>query len=366
LRRLGAIWLAGLLASCSWPSGRDEPWYQLRPATYWIARLGECEIPNEWGSLGTVSCRKPTLAIVRMGPAAVPACIRALKGGRQNMRAGAVKALAIYGPRARTAIPALVETLQDFGQPAQVPPGYPGSLGFTDRVVSVLAKIDPEVKESLPRLMVALRQPESVQPLSALPSARDEAWARSLAWRVGRVHLAFAAAQLEPGNEAALDVLLDSLQYEDPELRNLSAEQLKELRRGAPVRDRWGNQIGIKAAAVREWAATALRNLVPTLVPLLQHTDPAVAKRTAGAFHAMGSLAVPPLIELIRSRNRSHGDPEVRRGAILALGAVGAPASTALPDLRLLREDPDELVRANADAVLKKLDPNFAAGQAPN
>jgi len=240
-----------------------------------------------------------------------------------------------------------------------------GNLSATASVVATLMKIDPQPTEALPRLTMALRQPEPVPPASALPSARYEAATSTLRWRIWRIEVAYAAARLDPGNEAALVVLLDSLEYEDPELTSLSAEQRENLKHNRPVFDesgdfvrRRGESVGVIAvrdAAVREQAARALQLLMPTLVPLMSDANPDVVKRIASAFQSMGANAVPDLLSMMR-RDR---DPILRRNAILALGEVGAAASTAVESLRLLREDEDEIVRANADSMLKKLDPGY-------
>lgn len=366
LKALMLIATTGVLAGCSMLSGGDEPRYQLRSATYWIERLGRCGGRNElFGSALSRSCRKPVQAIRSMGPAAVPACVRALKSQRAGAYAGAMAALWIYGPIAKSAIPALVDLLVDFDRRNGPIPSGTGNLEATDSVVATLMNIDPQPKETLPRLMMALRQAEPVPPASALPSARHEAAINTLRWRIWRIEVAYAAARLDPGNGAALAVLLDSLEYADPELRSLSAEQREKLKHGTPLFDESGHfvrrggepvaVIDVRDAALREQAARALQLLTPVLVPLMSDANPDVVKRIASAFKSMGANAVPDLLSMMRRGQ----DPILRRNAILALGEVGAAASTAVESLRLLREDEDEIVRAHADSLLKKLDAGY-------
>jgi HEAT repeat protein len=60
---------------------------------------------------------------------------------------------------------------------------------------------------------------------------------------------------------------------------------------------------------------------------------------------------VPSLIQGLR-----HERPEVRRGAAMALGAMGPGGKAGAEDLRRALDDPDADVRAAAADALKKVE----------
>ena len=71
------------------------------------------------------------------------------------------------------------------------------------------------------------------------------------------------------------------------------------------------------------------------------------------ALAAIGTPAVPPLIEALKSPV-----PNRRSGAAKALGAIGTPAEVALPVLKeLARADSAETLRKAADEAVKAIKP---------
>lgn len=333
MKRMLAIGIAGVVAGCTLPGRMDEPSYRLRPASYWIERLGECEVPNEiFGSLFSSSCRTPIQAIESMGLAAVPACARALK--HRPPSRGALRALAIYGPGAIDMIPALVDTIQHF---------QPPSLFYTDVLLNTLTKIDPQAQKSLPTLMAALSRPEPLWAGSPGPTSAGDAAMRRFAWAIARIQVAYAVVRLGTGNERALALLLESSTYEEANGGRLGGTRPGTLPRG-------DQEFSGRPATA------ALLHLVPTLAPLMVHPEPGVVKLAGSAFRQIGEPAVSDVLHLFRVGRTGPADPATRRGAVLALGEIGASAAGAVPQLELLRDDPDEVVRAYAAAVLRKLD----------
>ena len=93
---------------------------------------------------------------------------------------------------------------------------------------------------------------------------------------------------------------------------------------------------------------------VPVLVKLFPDVD---AIRAAAKYKAAAGPAVPRLTELLR-----HDDPAVRWQAGRALGKIGEPALSALPELvRQMANDPDPLVREHAAEALGDIGPSAAA-----
>jgi HEAT repeat protein len=81
-----------------------EAQHQGHPVTYWLKLLGSDEEPAQQAAVEALS---------RLGQAAVPELIRALKDEDWQVRNQAAVALGVIGPEARAAVPALSELLQD-------------------------------------------------------------------------------------------------------------------------------------------------------------------------------------------------------------------------------------------------------------
>jgi HEAT repeat protein len=65
-----------------------------------------------------------------------------------------------------------------------------------------------------------------------------------------------------------------------------------------------------------------------------------------------GKIAIPALIGMLDAKEAA-----VRRQAARALGELGDQARDAVPSLRKALMDPDEVVRSEATAALKKMGP---------
>jgi hypothetical protein len=91
-------------------------------------------------------------------------------------------------------------------------------------------------------------------------------------------------------------------------------------------------------------------------IALLRHDDWSVQGQAIGVLVRMDSAAVPFLIEALQSR-----DPSVRRGAVAALGRIGAHAAPAKDALlrRIAREEVPP-IRARILEALLAIDPGAA------
>ncbi|MXY99392.1 hypothetical protein F4Y93_01620 [Candidatus Poribacteria bacterium] len=113
----------------------------------------------------------------------------------------------------------------------------------------------------------------------------------------------------------AIDPLIVGLTDDNPQVREMSAWTLSE----------------IKQPAAR---------IVPALITVL--TDPDENIRVAGSviLQGMGAPAVPYLIDALSAES-----PEIRLNAAYALGEIGAPLDTILPALIRTLTDPEWNVR---------------------
>ena len=86
-------------------------------------------------------------ALSRMGTAAVPGLVEALRSNNPEVRAGAARALAMMGPPAADAIPALISALND---PNEVVRRY---------AIRALGRLGERAKEATPVLLEMLKTP---------------------------------------------------------------------------------------------------------------------------------------------------------------------------------------------------------------
>lgn len=99
---------------------------------------------REWGVRQTA-----TDSLARIGPAAIPALIDALKDPNAEVRDRAAQALARMGPPARQAVPQLIAALQD--------PDWK----VRRSAARALGQIGPDAEKAVPALIEIIRDPAS-------------------------------------------------------------------------------------------------------------------------------------------------------------------------------------------------------------
>ena len=310
------LWsLALVLASCSLPSGPDEPYYELRPATYWIKQLGVSESWRYSAFFREQPIRRKSIeALMKMGPAAVPACLRALKDGDWRVRTGATLALALYGDGAREAAPALAGAVMD---------------------------PDPTVRRlAIEALVKTGAAPTSVVPILRQGLSHQDPMIRDSA--------ACAIAGFDPGDEAAFQTLIDGLRYVDVVFRD-ALQRFPATGRERPeqimeIQTRTGQRILNHEDEVREDAAHCLGQLGPAAKRSLPHViaalDSPYADVRGAAADALGKIGLD---------------------ATGPVAEVGAENERVVSDLQALLKSGDPRVREAAQVALSKLDPNSRA-----
>ena len=227
-----------LLMACGCSGG--EPRYRLRTADHWIERRAASIRPNEWG--WRPSGKTAIEALRTIGPAAVPACMRAVGSGDLSVRLAAVETLSMYGAASRPALPLLIDRTRD-------PQWHEYRRGdhnwdFTEAVGRALATIDPARTHTAGLLRSALNAPKPPIPQRGpggvwqSPEEREfEAW---MIREVGRIHLAYLALTLDDSNAEAREIISSALAYEDP---RLTPETRGRLAAGESVRDGDGHKM---------------------------------------------------------------------------------------------------------------------------
>lgn len=318
---------------------------------------------------------------------AVPALMEILKDS--DLRGIAVQALGHIGPGAKAAIPALVQE-------------YKAGNADTYRmsVTFALIRIDPQAaKVTVPFLVDRVKKNddrislEAIQALMSMgPEAKDAIPALTDIVRGGRDVLpawsAYALAKIAgPQAPIAIPHVLDLLGHEIVDASDLIADlgppavpailDAVRQRDGAPPH-RAGRALGLigskfpevipilvktlkdKDVGPRHAAAEAFwgigpkgREAVPALTEALKDGDVMVRLGAAWALvHILGSEATASVPTLIALAGKAENHQNVRRSAILGLGAVGKAAKEAVPLLTALEKDPFFHVAATRSRLL--------------
>ncbi len=216
-------------------------------------------------------------ALTRIGDAAKPALIEALKTGTPNLRTGAAKALGGFGPKAKDAIPALIENFATTDPALRAELVDALSLIGPDSVAPLresLASPDPKFREGSARALGALGElaaPAGPDLLRRLTQETDQA---------ARIGILSTLPRLGLPQEQILPPLLTALRDSNDDLRRAATNALLAIH---PAR----------------------KTAVPALIALLH--EPAMAERAAhvlGGYSGEAAEAAPVILSLITDEGK--------------------------------------------------------------
>jgi HEAT repeat protein len=295
---------------------KEEDRWKNKPVSFWIKRLQARD----------VAARKEAVqALAVIGPGAytaVPALVRALDDDETVIREGAIIALGKIGPRAKAAVPALVGILRD------------KDFHFQIQTFAALRQIGPEDKKTtlvLARLMLHAKT-TSVQGDAAVT-----------------LYL------LGPKNKAALPLFKEALR--DQKLRARHEPTVVILGAiGLDAAPLLAEAVQDRYAGIRNHAVAALKKLgpaaagtLPALKKALEHEDGGVR---AAALAAISAIDAKPMALLTRML-ADDDEPGVRRTAADGLASLGPKAKPAMG--ALIKALADRGVTGSADLALKNI-----------
>lgn len=300
-------------------------------------------------------------------PEDVPDMILRLRDPEPKVRVGAAWALGELGPKARDAVPDLLEALKD--------------RSIANLAQYALARIG---KPAIPALVKLMKDEDNAM--------RDPADLHSQLCS----HAFYALREMGPEAKAVIPDLIELIKVpkfgragfieflgdfgsDAKDAIPLLSDILLEGRLEPTGRDnfeRWKaattlgqiGRLGVPALlrALREsddqgryWAAVGLceagpeaEAAIPALLELRTDRDIRVREMAGSALEAVGKAAVPALIRGLR-----HDDLYVRGEAVRLLGRLGPDARDAAPHLKRLLDDEDPFIGKAAAAALSKVSP---------
>src|SRR5262249_36945699 len=348
-----------------------------------------------------------------------------LKDDNANIRRGAAWAFEWLGPDARAAIPALLDALQgDERAVAHAAAAAIGQVGVSDvrallpllphrdarvrgRAALTCELLGPRAKEAVPGLLQALRDEDGIvrrhaaaalgrAGASDLPTVRPALMAALKDKEpLVRIEAAEALGQLHLEIDSAVTVLISAVRDPDDRIRWRAIIALGRI--GPPAKDaaaflgqaRNDKNPVVAADAIRSLgrlgkpgvtilverlldrdlaqrkrayaalivAGPAAQDAVPRLFEAFNRQDADDAEYLATTLRQLGPVAIPTLMEALQAKENY-----VRSNAISILGRIGKDAAEAKPRLIAALRDEDEKVRTDAAFALARIDPNGSEG----
>ncbi len=300
-------------------------------------------------------------ALASVGPSAVPALAKALKKRDGQARANAIDALTQLGPKAKEAVPALIDALAD------------DDVYYA--AVEALWKIKELPEEDVPALVALLR-----------PGDKKAVGHSEAAWQsAARQHAMYLLGWMGWKARDAIPALVEALGDRDPALRLAAAEALwiieRRPERVLPTLIAAVQPGGEKAVrrdkdegrdTDRGWAMSLLgeigpqaRQTIPAVAQALGDPDPELRCRAPEALwriEGRPERLVPTLIALVECREEdapegaTWWDPSyIRCRAAALLGAIGPEARQAVPALIQAIKDQDSVLCVPAIDALAEM-----------
>jgi len=220
------------------------------------------------------------------------------------VRRNASYELSKLGPKAKIALPALIQALDDDDKQVWA------------NAIAAISALGPEAKDAIPTLLADFDSKSASRQRSYY---RDQVLIRN----------AYALARIGP---AAIPPLIEGLRSPDTMMRSGAARALGGM-------------------------GPAAKDAVPALIENLGHRDDALQRDVIEALGHIGDAAKPRLIEAL-----AWNEARQRSTAALALGAMGKSAPDAVaPMLARLKTETDTTVRASLLTALPKLGTDVSA-----
>jgi HEAT repeat protein len=253
-----------------------------------------------------VSLMHVAQALARIGSAAIPPLQTALESKDAQQRAGAARAIGAMGPAASVAVPALVKNLGDGSD--EVRQGSAEALGqigapAKSAVVAALGDADAKRRAGAALALAQLGSAAKDTAPTLIPILEKE---QDPAARMAQIT---ALPKTGPDRERGVPLLVAAATDPDDTVRH----------------------VGINALA----AARALHpDAVPALAGLLKNSDPAMRQRAAHVLGRLGPDAASALPALVDAALASNGD-DVFTDALTQNGPAALPALlSALKDAK--------------------------------
>jgi HEAT repeat protein len=246
---------------------------------------------------------------------AAPALLALLKGSNRRLAFEAAKALAAMGLHGDEVVPVILEAAASHRQEdweLRIAPW----LGFKDPsstmvppLMRALSDPDPRVREAAANALIHLKA-DLVPVIASLSTLLGDGDPRR------RLNAVLALEGLGPGAEPALPALITALDDRDQQVA------------GGAIR------------ALGAIGPSAANNAVPALIGILKSKLPSDRYAVIEALVRIGPGAAGPLLSAL-----DHPLPQVRSGAIEALGKIASPGIDPVPALRKSLKDPESQVR---------------------
>lgn len=274
-------------------------------------------------------------ALAGMGYRAIKPLTEALKNDSPGVRAAAAEALGLIGPPARVSRTALLDAWED------------NDLGVAIRATVAMARIGPDTENFLTTLKLALENDDHRMRIGGAtglamlgPIARTAVLDLRHALEDGSADVRIMACEaLGAIGHLAYRAAPDLIKLlEDPDGRVCTAavSALGKIGPHQGVVEALLEALGADYRDIRFAAAEALGEIGPDaaeavdeLVSILEGSIGDRQHIVCAALAKIGVQAVPPLIEALHNPSFN-----IRTGAVIALGIIGADAADALPKLK--------------------------------
>src|SRR5262245_13865665 len=337
---------------------RDDPDFGVRRcAAYALSDLGpkaKEAVPHLIDAL-----RQTTTLARKPDHADVPDSAHALCGSFYiadpviSLRIAAMSALAAVG---EPAIPVVVELLRDKDNDLKVRAldtlRYMGAGAKTavPAIANCLGDEEPKVREAATDALADLG-PDAADALPALRKVFRDSVPRV------RISAAYAALKISPEAEEALDVLREGLRHSEARVRLLAVQGLGALRLTArPALEALVEAAKDPDDKVREWAVIWLGETGRPAEIIVPALEAALKDRTDEvryqAVRCLGEVKGGEKAVPSLIRVLEDPGPGIRRMAAMVLRRYAAHAGDAVPALERALKDPDEDVRKEAAEAL--------------